>query len=164
MNAALSPTRNDLPDATRLEMTRRLDEVLAGVTQLGLHARMAHWNVRGPHFQQLHELFDQVYQQAGEWADLLAERAVQLGGTADVRLETLAARGDLPAWRIDHRDGAASVEQLAAALAAVAARVRAAIAAAEQAGDAGTADLFTEISRAADKLLWFVEAHAHDGR
>ena len=156
---AVTTTRNDLPEATRTAMTARLGEVLAGVTQLALHARMAHWNVRGPQFLQLHELFDKVYEEAGAWGDLLAERAVQLGGTADVRLETLAEAGGLPAWRIEERDGRATVEQLATALAEVGRRARAAISHAEQAGDAGTADLFTEVSRATDKLLWFVEAH-----
>ncbi len=157
---AVTTTRNDLPETTRHAMTERLGEVLAGVTQLSLHARMAHWNVQGPQFLQLHELFDKVYEEAGAWGDLLAERAVQLGGIADVRLETLARQGGLPGWDPARRDGRATVDQVAAALAEVARRVRAAIADAEQAGDAGTADLFTEISRAADKLLWFVEAHA----
>ena len=158
MNAMMT-TRNDLPEAVRRQMTERLSEALASVTQLGLHARMAHWNVRGPQFVPLHDLFDQVYTQAGDWADLLAERVAQLGGTADVRLDTLSSRGNLPAWRLEDRDGPATIKQLADALATVASRVRAAIADAERAGDAGTADLLTEISRAADKLLWFVEAH-----
>jgi starvation-inducible DNA-binding protein len=32
----------------------------------------------------------------------------------------------------------------------------------EDAGDAGTADLFTEISRGLDKQLWFLEAHTQE--
>ncbi len=32
----------------------------------------------------------------------------------------------------------------------------------DEAGDADTADLFTEVSRAVDKQLWFIEAHVQE--
>ena len=40
--------------------------------------------------------------------------------------------------------------------------VREAIDQADEAGDADTADLFTEISRDLDKDLWFLQAHLQD--
>ena len=49
--------------------------------------------------------------------------------------------------------------QVADALAAVARATREAIDDADRAGDKGTSDLFTELSRDLDKLLWLVEAH-----
>jgi starvation-inducible DNA-binding protein len=51
------------------------------------------------------------------------------------------------------------VTAVAERLAAFGKSVRAAIDRAAALGDAGTADIFTEISRAIDKQLWFVEAH-----
>jgi starvation-inducible DNA-binding protein len=56
-------------------------------------------------------------------------------------------------------DGLAVVRLLADRYAALAASTRAAIETATRAGDAATADLFTEISRGLDKALWFLEAH-----
>jgi starvation-inducible DNA-binding protein len=51
------------------------------------------------------------------------------------------------------------VEALSSALAAFGKGVRHAINQSDELGDKDTADLFTEISREADKYLWFVEAH-----
>ena len=96
--------------------------------------------------------------------DLLAERAVQLGGFADGTLHTTAQRSRLPQYAGDLRSGNDHVDALSGSLAAFCKLVRANIESADKAGDAGTADLFTEILRGADKMLWFVEAHLHADR
>jgi len=51
------------------------------------------------------------------------------------------------------------VQTLSRALAEFGKSVRSAIGEADETGDVGTADLFTQVSRATDKLLWKVEAH-----
>ena len=94
----------------------------------------------------------------------MAERAVQLGGVADGTLKGTSNRSKLPHYALEVAAGNDHVEALSGSLAAFCASVRGAINAAEGAGDAGTADLFTEVSRGADKLLWFVEAHLHADR
>jgi starvation-inducible DNA-binding protein len=53
----------------------------------------------------------------------------------------------------------AVVDLVAARYAALAVSSRKAIETANTAGDADTADLFTEVSRGLDKSLWFLEAH-----
>ena len=81
-----------------------LNDALAQAVHLGLHAKTAHWNVKGPSFLQLHELFDNVYSEAVVWADDLAERAVQLGGIAESSLSTISGRTQLPELSSDlHR-------------------------------------------------------------
>jgi starvation-inducible DNA-binding protein len=153
-------TRHDLPAATRTAMVTLLNRQLASATALSLWAKQAHWNVKGPHFRPLHELFDDVYTGASEWVDLLAERAVQLGGIAEGTLARVTERSDIPGWPEDESRGRALVDGVATALGTFGAGVRKAIDTAAQAGDAGTSDLFTEISRASDKLAWMVQAHA----
>jgi starvation-inducible DNA-binding protein len=153
------PTQNDLPEGVRSEMAALLNAVLADATDLALQSKQAHWNVKGPHFAALHALFDQVYEEATGWVDLVAERAVQLGGVAEGTLAAVSGRTRLPAYPLDLTAGEAHVNALAGALAAFAAAVRAAVDVATEQGDAGTADLFTEVSRGADKQLWMVEAH-----
>ncbi|MBV8554591.1 MAG: DNA starvation/stationary phase protection protein Dps, partial [Planctomycetaceae bacterium] len=59
----------------------------------------------------------------------------------------------------DAVDGRHHVEALAARFALLAATTRAAIDDATAAGDADTADVFTEVSRGLDKQLWFLESH-----
>ena len=152
-------SRNDLHENTRRAMIDILNRQLADALDLGLQAKQAHWNVKGPHFIGLHELFDDVAEGVEEFIDNIAERAVQLGGTALGTIQTICRNSRLPAYPLDLVSGIGHVRKLTASLAAFAATTRAAIDTAGKAGDADTADLFTEVSRSVDKLLWMVEAH-----
>jgi starvation-inducible DNA-binding protein len=155
------PTKNDLPESTRATIVRGLNQRLAESIDLQLQAKQAHWNVRGPHFYQLHKLFDEVAEAVLEFTDLIAERAAALGGVPDGTPRTVVDRSKLPAYPTTIHDGMEHVQALSSSLAAFGKGVRAGIDEAAAAGDADTADLFTEVSRATDKLLWFVEAHLH---
>jgi starvation-inducible DNA-binding protein len=75
-------TRNDLPPTTRQAAIEMLNVRLADAIDLERQAQQAHWNVKGPNFVGLHELFDRVALQVREYADEIAERAVALGGVA----------------------------------------------------------------------------------
>src|SRR5262245_39282905 len=75
-------TQNDLAEKVRRDAVTLLGQQLADALDLALQAKQAHWNVKGPTFIALHELFDTVVDEVFEYADDLAERAVQLGGTA----------------------------------------------------------------------------------
>jgi starvation-inducible DNA-binding protein len=121
--------------------------------------KYAHWNVKGPDFIALHELFDDVAERVEEHCDLVAERVVTLGGTAEGTTRQAASRSAVPEYDLSTVDGPQHVRALARQVAAVAASVRQAIQASADAGDPTTADLFTEVSRALDKDLWFLEAH-----
>jgi len=82
MKTKLNPTQNSLREPIRLAMIDLLNQQLADVLDLGLQAKQAHWNVKGPHFIGLHELFDKVAEELEEFTDDIAERAVELGGVA----------------------------------------------------------------------------------
>jgi starvation-inducible DNA-binding protein len=153
-------TKNDIPETLRWKMIDLLNQQLADVLDLGLQAKQAHWNVKGPHFIGLHELFDKVAEEIEEFTDNIAERAVELGGVALGTSQVIAKTSRLTAYPLDIASGKEHVVALSSALAKYGASVRAAIDTASKAGDAATADLFTEVSRGIDKLLWFVEAHA----
>ncbi len=159
MPTKLHPTRNDLPQKNRGPLVELLNERLASAIDLEYQAKQAHWNVKGPRFHALHLLFDQVADAAGEAADELAERAVQLGGTALGTVRVAAKASALAEYPLAAVSGDEHLTALSTALAAFGAEVRAGIDAAAKLGDADTSDLFTELSRAADKHLWFVEAH-----
>jgi starvation-inducible DNA-binding protein len=160
----LHPTRNDLPEEARARLVELLNARLADAIDLHAQAKQAHWNVKGPQFIALHELFDQVAETVEDGVDELAERAVQLGGTALGTLQAVGRATTLKPYPTGAADGAAHAAALADALAAYGRAVRAAIAASAELGDADTSDLFTGISRAVDKQLWFVEAHLQAAR
>ena len=71
-------TNNSLAEAVRTEMVPLLNTRLADAVDLFDQAKHAHWNVKGPQFIALHQLFDTIADHLKGFADLLAERAVQL--------------------------------------------------------------------------------------
>ena len=157
-------TKIDLDPGIREQVIAILTARLADAVDLTAQAKQAHWNVKGPNFIALHELFDAAYEEAGGYTDLIAERIVTLGGTAVGTVQAAADRSSLPPYPTDIYDGALHVDALSTALAAFGEAVRKAIDAVDSLGDAGTADLFTEVSRGIDKRLWFVEAHRQSNR
>src|SRR5215510_5417612 len=110
-------TKNDLSEKIRTQIAGLLQERLAEAIDLASHAKQAHWNVKGPVFIALHELFDQVYEHAGDHADLLAERIVQLGGTAEGTTRVVARRSQLPEYSLTITAGKDHVEALSRSLA-----------------------------------------------
>jgi starvation-inducible DNA-binding protein len=152
-------TKNDIPEATRIKMIELLNARLADCIDLQTQAKQAHWNVKGPHFIALHELFDKINEEVEDYVDEIAERAVQLGGVAEGTARMVARRSSLAEYPTSAVDGRSHVEALSSALAAFGKAARKAIDEADDVGDRDTADLFTEVSRGIDKWLWFVEAH-----
>lgn len=152
-------TRNDLPGEVREQMITLLNQHLADTFDLYSQAKQAHWNVKGPEFFQLHELFDKLAEETTGYVDLIAERVTALGGTAAGTVRMSAAASRLDEYPLDVSHGLSSVEALATAYASLAETTREAIETAERTGDADTADIFTEVSRGLDKSLWFLEAH-----
>jgi starvation-inducible DNA-binding protein len=149
-------TRNDLPEATRAKAIELLNARLADCIDLQTQTKQAHWNVKGPNFIALHELFDKINEEVEDYVDDIAERTVQLGGVAE--------RSSLSEYPAQAVDGRSHVEALSSALAAFGAAARKGIDQANEMGDLDTADLFTEVSRGIDKWLWFVEAHVQGER
>ena len=159
MKPTFHKTKNDLAEKIRNTMIELLNRQLADVLDLGLQAKQAHWNVKGPHFIGLHELFDKVAEELEEFTDEIADRAVELGGVALGTIQIVSKNSRLTAYPLDLASGQGHATALSNALAKFGATTRAAIDIAGKAGDADTADLFTEVSRGVDKLLWMVEAH-----
>jgi len=152
-------TRNDLAESTRKSVVQLLNERLAEAIDLQLQAKQAHWNVKGPNFVGLHDLFDRVADTAREYVDLIAERGVALGGVAEGTVQNVSRRSKLPEYASTTVEWTAHVEAMRTALATFGKGARRAIDDTTELKDADTADLFTEISRGIDKLLWMVEAH-----
>jgi len=157
-------TKNELPEATRVKAVELLNARLADCIDLQTQAKHAHWNVKGPTFIALHELFDKISEGVEDYVDDIAERAVQLGGVAEGTARTVAKRSSLAEYPAKVVDGRSHVEALSSALAAFGTAARKAIDQANELGDLDTADLFTEVSRGIDKWLWFVEAHLQADR
>ena len=145
-------------------MVNLLNSRLADAIDLGTQAKQAHWNVKGPNFVALHELFDQIAERIEDHVDTLAERITALGGTANGTIALVSRTSTLAPYPTEITDGVQHVDALSSAVASFGAKVRKGIDEAAEAGDADTSDLFTGISREIDKDLWFLEAHLHAKR
>jgi starvation-inducible DNA-binding protein len=157
--ANLHPTKNPLPQESREQLVLLLNSRLASAIDLQLQAKHAHWNVKGPNFIGLHELFDKVAATASSIVDELAERAVQLGGSARGTLQGVVRDTKLRPYPPTIANGSDHVEALSHALAAFGSQVREGIEIADECGDPASADLLTGMAEEIEKQLWFVEAH-----
>src|SRR5579883_3357640 len=130
-------TSNDLPAGTRSRVVKLLNERLADALDLNLQVKHAHWNVKGPNFIALHELFDKIAESVEDQIDTIAERVTALGGTAEGTLATVARTTSLRPYPTDMPDGVGHVEALSGVLADFGRKARAAIEDAAKLGDAG---------------------------
>ena len=153
-------TENDISKQRRSELNALMNQRLADAIDLQMQMKQAHWNVKGPHFIGLHQLFDQIGEAVESYVDLIAERIVQLGGVAEGTVRMAGSRSRLEEYSLTIADGLAHVEAVAKALSTFGHEARNTINQADELDDADTADIFTEISRGIDKWLWFVEAHS----
>ena len=153
-------TENDISQNRRVEISALLNQRLADAVDLQTQMKQAHWNVKGPHFIGLHELFDKIDEAVEAYVDLIAERIVQLGGIAEGTARVAAGRSRLEEYPLTIADGSAHVEAVSKALSTFGHEARNSIDQTDELRDADTSDLFTEISRGIDKWLWFVEAHS----
>ncbi len=152
-------TENDIAKSRRSELNELMNQRLSDAIDLQMQMKQAHWNVKGPSFIALHELFDKVAEAVETYVDLVAERIVQLGGIADGSVRTVAKISRLQGYPVRLADGLAHVDAVTKALSSFGHEVRTTIVQAGDLEDPVTADVFTEISRGIDKWLWFVEAH-----
>jgi starvation-inducible DNA-binding protein len=157
-------TMNDLSPSIRERMIELLNARLADAIDLRTQLKVAHWNVKGPEFIALHKLFDEIVEDVDEYVDLIAERAVQLGGVADGTARQVAERSSLDEYAATAGGSCQEhVFAVADALSAFGRSAREAIETSAAAKDQDTSDIFTEISRGTDKWLWMVEAHVQTG-
>src|ERR1700730_6580491 len=110
-------TKNSLPQSIRRQSVELLNRNLASAIDLERQAKQAHWNVKGPNFIALHELFDKVAETAEEFTDRLAERGTALGGTAEGRLHAIAESSPLPRYPVEIVAEREHVDALSTALA-----------------------------------------------
>jgi starvation-inducible DNA-binding protein len=157
----LHPTRSDLPPETRLYVIQLLNQTLACTVDLHSHVKQACWNVKGQDFSSLHALFATLATDLEAYTDLVAERIAALGGAALGTARTAARQSQLAEYPGALVEGAAHVAALAERFAYYATALRNNIALAADVEDAGSAAVYTDLSRGVDKQCWVLDAHLH---
>lgn len=141
----------------RRRVAKELTTVLADTYALYFKTHAFHWNVTGPHFEPLHELFGEQYEDLWEAVDVLAERIRALGFYAPISHQemmanaSIASSSEVPTSRGMIRTLADDNEQAARSL-------RRAIEAADDADDDATENLLVEQLEAREKAAWMLRA------
>lgn len=159
----LYPTRNNIPEGEREKVVAMMNARLAELIDLALVIKQAHWNLKGPQFIAVHEMLDGFRSTMDTHVDEVAERLVQLGGTALGTVQLVSQNTSLASYPADIHRIEDHLKALADHYAGVGATVRKSIDEADELGDADSSDLLTSVSRTLDSNLWFIEAHMQEG-
>jgi starvation-inducible DNA-binding protein len=159
----MSRQNNALPQEQQAKLIEMLNRRLADTIDLQLQSRQAYWNVKGPHFMALRELFEKVTQGVEEYANLIAVHIVQLGGMAEGTVHAVARRSSLDEHWLATANGQGHSNALSTTLTAYGKHARYASEQATLLQDTDTAAIFTEIARGIDKWLWYVQTSQQPG-
>jgi starvation-inducible DNA-binding protein len=157
----LYPVRIDIPPEIRLYVIQLLQQTLTCTVDLRSQIKQACWNIKGHNLILLHALFATMATELDAYTNLVTERLVVLGGVARGTARTAATHSTLPEYPGTIMDGDAHVRALAERFAPYATALRADIMHATEVEDAGSAALYTDISRGVDTRLGFLEAYLH---
>ncbi|MFO0605552.1 MAG: DNA starvation/stationary phase protection protein Dps [Polyangiales bacterium] len=147
-----------LPPADRARLVVTLNARLADGLDLHSQLKVAHWNVKGPHFAALHPLFETFAVGLAGFTDAIAERAVTLGGRAYGTARHVAAHSALAEYPQDTVRDLEHVKLLAERVDAFLAGLRESRALAEEVKDTDTVDLLTGVVTEFEKHSWFLRA------
>ena len=153
------PTSIYLEGGEKGQLIEALNQHLADTSDLYSQNKQAHWNVKGKDFFQLHQLFDQLAEEIQPFIDEIAERVTALGGYATGTVRMAAQSSRLPEFPVDCLEGGDVLRVMIERYGAYCSMTHEAIDSTDELGDPTTADLLTDISRVADKHLYFLEAH-----
>ena len=158
-NRTRFPSRVAISDENRVRLVETCNVALGSTLDLASQVKQAHWNIKGPQFFARHQLFDEIATHLREHADNLAERAATLGGYAEGTARLAIERSVLPEYDLDAVDGRQHIRTLAERYGKYAKMMRDSIDVAKSVDDAATEDLFTEVLRATELDMWFLESH-----
>ncbi len=152
-----APVNIGIEESDRQSIAQGLSRLLADTYSLYLKTHYFHWNVTGPMFHSLHQMFEEEYVELAQAVDDVAERIRTLGAVAPGSYSQFAELSSVPETR-DVPNAQEMVRLLVEGNEAVVRTARAAFPAAERAGDEATADLITERMRTHEKTAWMLRS------
>ena len=153
----------DLEEPVRLEMTERLNQLLADTMTLRDLYKKSHWQVSGPTFYQLHLLFDKHFGEQVELVDTIAERIQILGGVSIAMAADVAEMTRIERPPKDREEPPVQLSRLLDAHQIIISQCRELAERADKLGDDGTNDLaVSDVLRTNEMQVWFLSEHLVD--
>ena len=149
-----------LDEKARLEITGRLNVLLADTASLRDLYKKSHWHVSGPTFYQLHLLFDKHFDEQVELVDGLAERIQMLGGVSIAMAHDIAETTRLERPPKGREEVPVIISRLLEGHKIILADARKLAKRASEVGDDGTNDLLiSDVVRTNEMQVWFISEH-----
>jgi starvation-inducible DNA-binding protein len=153
----------ELEEPVRLEMTERLNQLLADTITLRDLYKKCHWQVVGPTFYQLHLLFDKHYEEQNELVDTIAERIQLLGGVSLAMAHDIAETTKIERPPRGREEVPVQISRLLDAHQVIVGECRDLAERASKLGDDGTNDLaVSDVLRTNELEIWFISQHVVD--
>jgi starvation-inducible DNA-binding protein len=150
----------DLEEPVRLEVTERLNQLLADTMTLRDLYKKSHWQTAGPTFYQLHLLFDKHYNEQAELVDLIAERIQVLGGLSIAMAHDVAETTRISRPPRGREEVPVQLSRLIDAHQTIIRELREFARRSDEIGDAGTSDLLvSDVLRTSELQVWFLSEH-----
>lgn len=149
---------NTVHSETNQAVLDQLNLQVANWTLLYTKLHNYHWFVKGTHFFTLHAKFEELYNEAANYVDELAERMLAIGGSPVATLKESLELSSLSeaAGQLDAEQMVASV---IADFEAVAKEMKEGMKAAGEAGDEATSDMLLGVVESLDKHVWMLNAY-----
>jgi starvation-inducible DNA-binding protein len=150
----------ELEEPVRLEMTEKLNQLLADTMTLRDLYKKSHWQVAGPTFYQLHLLFDKHYGEQAELVDTIAERIQLLGGLSIAMAHDVAETTKIERPPRGREEVPVQLSRLLDGHQIIIGQCRELAERANRLGDAGTNDLaVSDVLRTNELQVWFLSEH-----
>ena len=150
----------ELEEPVRLEMTEKLNQLLADTMTLRDLYKKSHWQVAGPTFYQLHLLFDKHYGEQAELVDTIAERIQLLGGVSLAMAHDIAETTQIERPPRGREEVPVQISRLLDAHKIIIGQCRELAERASKLGDEGTNDLaVSDVLRTSELQAWFISEH-----
>lgn len=156
-NTNLTVPASALDAGRRAEIISNMNNSLAMLIDCHVAAKQAHWNIHGPNFQGLHELFDVIADGTRVYADTVAERILALRGTSHGTIHDVAGNKSIKQFPTDEHNWQALTRAMHERLLSTAEPMRQAAATMDD--ELATQDVYLETIRGLDKWAWMLEAH-----
>jgi starvation-inducible DNA-binding protein len=150
----------ELEEPVRLEMTEKLNQLLADTITLRDLYKKSHWQVAGSTFYQLHLLFDKHNGEQNELVDTIAERIQLLGGVSLAMAHDIAETTRIERPPRGREKVPVQISRLVDAHRIIIGQCRELALRASKLGDDGTNDLaVSDVLRTNELQSWFISEH-----
>ena len=140
------------------DVVKELNQQVANWTVAYTKLHNFHWYVKGPNFFSLHEKFEELYNEASQYVDDLAERILAIGGNPVGTLKE-----SLEISIVDEAGKNYSAEQMVEAfsndLTHISEQLVKSIEVAGEAGDDVSEDMFIGMKNSVDKHNWMFKSY-----